>query len=74
MENSRNPKKRIGIKTFPESKGATDCTDLITTNTEYQSQSYISIEYKSSAGKHNKYLPKLNLLSKPGAFELSTVW
>ena len=44
-------KKRIGIKFFYESKGTTDYTKLIRTNTAYESQSYIPTEYKSSADK-----------------------
>ena len=51
MKSSRNSKKRIGIKVFYESKGATHYTKLIRTNTAYKSQSYISIEYNSSADK-----------------------
>ena len=35
LEKLRNSKKRIGIKVFHESKGATDYTELITTNTLY---------------------------------------
>ena len=51
MESQRNFKKRIGIKFFYESKGTTDYTKLIRTNTAYESQSYIPTEYKSSADK-----------------------
>ena len=53
MESWRNSRKHIGIKAFRECKGAPDCTELITINTVYESQSYIPIEYNSSADKHN---------------------
>ena len=56
-------KKRIGIKVFHESKGITDCTELITTNIAFESQSNILNEYNSSAGKHKKILPKTYLTS-----------
>ena len=58
MESWRNSRKHIGIKAFRECKGAPDCTELITINTVYESQSYIPIEYNSSADKNNKNLPK----------------
>ena len=45
MKSLRNSKKRIGIKVFHGSKGATDSTKLIATNTAYKSQYYVPIEY-----------------------------
>ena len=74
MESLKNSKKRIGIKMCHRGKGAADCTDLITTNTAYQSQCYIPIKCNSSSGKHSENRPKKKkLLSKPWALELSAL-
>ena len=58
MKSSKNSNNLISIKAFHKCKGVIDCTELITTGTAYESQSYMPIDHNKTAGKHNKILPE----------------